>query len=405
MRDAFDSGDRPPMELGAVDVHSVASLLKNYLRDLPEPIMPVRLYEPVMHIVIRELGRRPDESVEKLGRELARMPPASYHLLRYLCQFLHEVSEQSAVNKMTSENLAMVLSQSIIEPEDDDPALLMGTSHNRTAAVNVMITKFDRIFASEHLSVEEDFSRVRVLAPADDLMASCVNNSTGVPSPASATPAASPRTVDQMLCGNLPDFGISNSAAGASILRHGPLLTPDIIRDAAGGATEGPSLSMYPSVGCSPATVSKHSDHVTDTIFFDTEEQFDSLPCLSKDSHHSDITALPSVTLDVFAQELTSTTDDGAALVAVLDADANSLDRDGLLELVDALRVHLRQQSHMVFDLKSHLVDSRKKLATQLNDFASKLDSERSATASAVGRIIEIQSNLNEYALKYGPLK
>ena len=46
-----------------IDVHSVASLLKLYLRELPEPIVPRQFYEPVMKIVQRDMHLNPDKAM------------------------------------------------------------------------------------------------------------------------------------------------------------------------------------------------------------------------------------------------------------------------------------------------------------------------------------------------------
>ncbi|TNM84383.1 hypothetical protein fugu_008561 [Takifugu bimaculatus] len=44
LKDAFDSGERPSFD-GNTDVHTVASLLKLYLRQLPEPLVPFSRYQ------------------------------------------------------------------------------------------------------------------------------------------------------------------------------------------------------------------------------------------------------------------------------------------------------------------------------------------------------------------------
>jgi len=141
LRNSFDSGERHSFESLNADVHSVASLLKGYLRELPEPVIPVAFYEPIMHVVLRELGASPDEGIEKLTKSFASLPLDSYNLLQYLCWFLSMVGKNWEVNKMSPMNLATVFSQSFIQPEDDDPALLMGTADGRTRAVFVMISQ------------------------------------------------------------------------------------------------------------------------------------------------------------------------------------------------------------------------------------------------------------------------
>lgn len=147
LRNAFDVGERPRMDRSTMDVHSVASLLKSYLRELPSPLIPITFYDPVMHIITRELDLFPEESVVKLANVISTLPAPYYDLLRYVCRFLHEVGQRSEVNRMTEMNLATIFSQSFIEPEDDDPALLMGTADNRSKAAFILINRVDQIFA------------------------------------------------------------------------------------------------------------------------------------------------------------------------------------------------------------------------------------------------------------------
>ena len=92
LREEFDMGKRPVLDIGQHDVQTIASLLKLYLRELPEPLISRCNYEPVMKIVTRDFHENPDEAIERLSKELTSLPVANYNLLQYLCKFLHEVS-------------------------------------------------------------------------------------------------------------------------------------------------------------------------------------------------------------------------------------------------------------------------------------------------------------------------
>lgn len=60
-----------------------------------------------------------------LANSLKFLPKAHYHLLRYLAQHLHKVEANSAVNKMSSNNLATVFAPTLMRaPSSDDPALV-----------------------------------------------------------------------------------------------------------------------------------------------------------------------------------------------------------------------------------------------------------------------------------------
>ncbi|ELU03447.1 hypothetical protein CAPTEDRAFT_135059, partial [Capitella teleta] len=150
LKEMFDVGERPDFVALQTDVHSVASLLKAYLRDLPESIIPVQFYDAVRKIVVRDVEQSPEKAYPRMYQLLSNIPPDNYNLLHYLCDFLYEVASFSEKNKMTPMNLATVFAQSIIMPESDDPAILMGTSNVRTRVVHVLISECKNIFKMEY---------------------------------------------------------------------------------------------------------------------------------------------------------------------------------------------------------------------------------------------------------------
>ncbi|KAJ7996445.1 hypothetical protein DPEC_G00237150 [Dallia pectoralis] len=46
LQNAFDAGEKPSFD--STDVHTVASLLKLYLRELPEPLVPFSRYQDLL---------------------------------------------------------------------------------------------------------------------------------------------------------------------------------------------------------------------------------------------------------------------------------------------------------------------------------------------------------------------
>ena len=150
MKEIFDTGEQVEFIIPEIDVHSVASLLKLYLRELPEPIVPRQFYEPVMKIVQRDMHVNPDKAMNSLQTLLTHIPKCNYNLIQYLTHFLHDVSSKSDVNKMTAMNLATVFVHCMIRPEDEDPALLMGTANGRTQVTFIFITEWEKLFKMEY---------------------------------------------------------------------------------------------------------------------------------------------------------------------------------------------------------------------------------------------------------------
>ena len=155
--ETYDRGERPSLTRGDNDVHSVASLLKCYLRELPEPLIPFAAYESVMRIITREkevIGE--ENTVVKLNQILISglLSPSSYNTLHYVCRFLAQVASHAEINKMTAVNLATVFVQSFIRPELDDPNLMLATSMQRTVAAQVSMYVYPALYKGKYLYVK-----------------------------------------------------------------------------------------------------------------------------------------------------------------------------------------------------------------------------------------------------------
>lgn len=104
LRLKFESG--VPVELGKDgDVSSAASLLKLFLRELPESVITSTLRPRFIQLLQDDRNDTWESSLRDLIREL---PETHYCLLKYLCQFLAKVAEHHVQNRMNVDNLATV---------------------------------------------------------------------------------------------------------------------------------------------------------------------------------------------------------------------------------------------------------------------------------------------------------
>ncbi|XP_057698673.1 protein FAM13A isoform X1 [Corythoichthys intestinalis] len=89
------------------DAFTVASLLKRYLRDLPQGLVE----SAVQKALVQECG---DEgSCSSLREHLKQLPSLHFSLLRYLCHFLTEVERNQQDNRMNAQNLATVFGPNV----------------------------------------------------------------------------------------------------------------------------------------------------------------------------------------------------------------------------------------------------------------------------------------------------
>uniref|UniRef100_G1PK83 Family with sequence similarity 13 member A n=4 Tax=Myotis lucifugus TaxID=59463 RepID=G1PK83_MYOLU len=104
LRLKFESG--VPVELREDgDVCAAASLLKLFLRELPESVIPAALHPRFLQLFQDDTNDAQENSLRALIKEL---PDTHYCLLKYLCQFLTKVAKHHVQNRMNVHNLATV---------------------------------------------------------------------------------------------------------------------------------------------------------------------------------------------------------------------------------------------------------------------------------------------------------
>ncbi|XP_048100194.1 rho GTPase-activating protein 45 isoform X2 [Alosa alosa] len=137
---AFENG-KDLVELSQASPHDISNVLKLYLRQLPEPIMPFRMYNSLMGLAKESLQQAegseggdagktselvdsgPDTEpavvalVEKLQALLQELPPANITTLRYITRHLQRVSELEQDNKMSPSNLGIVFGPTLMRPK------------------------------------------------------------------------------------------------------------------------------------------------------------------------------------------------------------------------------------------------------------------------------------------------
>ncbi|XP_076847404.1 rho GTPase-activating protein 45-like [Brachyhypopomus gauderio] len=135
---AFENG-KELVELSQASPHDISNVLKLYLRQLPEPVVPFRLYNRLMGLAkesvhtetpaggegtagpaLADLGANTDPKVlvlvEKLRQVLEELPPVNTATLKYIVLHLRRVSELEQDNKMSSSNLGIVFGPTLMRP-------------------------------------------------------------------------------------------------------------------------------------------------------------------------------------------------------------------------------------------------------------------------------------------------
>ncbi|CDW51923.1 rho GTPase activating protein 44 [Trichuris trichiura] len=110
LKTAFDAGELDLSEF-EFDPHAIAGALKQYLRELPEPLLCNNFYDEWLEAI----GKEPlQERLNSIKRVLEKVPECNYKNIRYLIKFLCKVAQNHAVTKMTAQNLAIIFGPSLL---------------------------------------------------------------------------------------------------------------------------------------------------------------------------------------------------------------------------------------------------------------------------------------------------
>lgn len=93
------------------DVNVVSSLLKLFIRSLPDGLLPKDMYNYFIQ-ADKETGRKRFNEIRSL---LIRLPPHSYETLKHLMRHLYRISCNCEVNLMEPKNLAIVFGPSVVK--------------------------------------------------------------------------------------------------------------------------------------------------------------------------------------------------------------------------------------------------------------------------------------------------
>ncbi|KAF8622354.1 hypothetical protein AX15_007086 [Amanita polypyramis BW_CC] len=105
---AFDLRDQEQFP----DICSVTSVLKNYFRDLPVPLLTFDLYED---FISATQIPDPESKRQTMQQLLKKLPRAHFHTLRKLMLHLHCIHENSDKNRMNARNLGVVFGPTLMK--------------------------------------------------------------------------------------------------------------------------------------------------------------------------------------------------------------------------------------------------------------------------------------------------
>ncbi|KAG1678239.1 Rho GTPase-activating protein 11A [Nymphon striatum] len=130
-------------KIDTANVHDVASLLKQWLRELKEPLIPAYLQDVFV------MSNALSNSDQNLLNSCLLLPLDHLQTLRFLLQFLNKVASHSDNNKMDASNLCIVMTPNIM-PCDEKSDSKFNKDVNqllkeRRAVINALMNQADNI--------------------------------------------------------------------------------------------------------------------------------------------------------------------------------------------------------------------------------------------------------------------
>ncbi|XP_046705000.1 protein FAM13B isoform X2 [Silurus meridionalis] len=155
LRQRYDSGEEVNLAKEA-DLASAVSLLRLFLQELPEPIIPADLQTHILHLYQEDSGE--NELVGNMKYVLQQLPQVNYSLLRFLCRFLANVASLQ-VESWSIGALAAVFGPDIFHLDTDVEELREQESVSRILAE--LLENWEDFFDTEDdLSTSNDYSSI-----------------------------------------------------------------------------------------------------------------------------------------------------------------------------------------------------------------------------------------------------
>ncbi|EAW84843.1 GEM interacting protein, isoform CRA_e, partial [Homo sapiens] len=162
---AFENG-RALVELSGNSPHDVSSVLKRFLQELTEPVIPFHLYDAFISLaktLHADPGDDPGtpspspEVIRSLKTLLVQLPDSNYNTLRHLVAHLFRVAARFMENKMSANNLGIVFGPTLLRPPDGPraasaiPVTCLLDSGHQAQLVEFLIVHYEQIFGMDEL--------------------------------------------------------------------------------------------------------------------------------------------------------------------------------------------------------------------------------------------------------------
>jgi len=135
LRKQIDGGEN--MDVKVDSPHIPAGMLKEWLRELSEPLIPTEVY-PECVVAVKDMDKPAEDMSKEVMVIFEKLPDISKRVIKSLAVLLKDIAKENATNLMTIDNLAIVFAPSLLRCPSDDPMELLQNSKFETRFTSVL---------------------------------------------------------------------------------------------------------------------------------------------------------------------------------------------------------------------------------------------------------------------------
>ncbi|KAI7856395.1 hypothetical protein BDC45DRAFT_503850 [Circinella umbellata] len=125
------------------DICAVTSVLKQYFRDLPNPLFTYEMHNKFIDAA--KVSSSSDQQFALFQKSIHSLPSENFNTLKYLMQHLDKIQQRNSENLMTTKNLAVIFGPTLMRNRDE--GLDIVDMNHKIHAIEYIVNHYKPLFA------------------------------------------------------------------------------------------------------------------------------------------------------------------------------------------------------------------------------------------------------------------
>lgn len=142
LKTLIDNDDN--IDYSSCDIHSVTSILKQLLREMEPPLLTYEKYSKFLEVASLDDTK---EIIKQFQQIILSLPSSHYDTTRQLFSLFYKIHCKSDINKMTSDNISIVMGVNLLRGQNLNIVEGLKDSKLINKSISLMISEFQEIFS------------------------------------------------------------------------------------------------------------------------------------------------------------------------------------------------------------------------------------------------------------------